>query len=71
MDSTIEQVTMTRCPQCKKVPHVWYERAAHGSRALYWVGCKVDGRLVGGVTRGAGIQMWDRYVANLKWQEGK
>jgi hypothetical protein len=71
MDSTIEAVKTERCPGCNKNPRVWYEQAAFGSRALYWVGCKNDGHLVGGIKRMAGVTMWNRYVAHWKWQKGK
>ncbi len=58
----------TVCPICLRPPHLWRETAKHGSRVLYWVGCRIDGKLVGAVQRGVAIQLWDRLVLRMKFE---
>jgi hypothetical protein len=56
------------CPQCRRKPDAWRERPAYGSRDLYWIGCRQDGRLAGGNTPAAAKQIWDRMVARWKFE---
>lgn len=65
MDSTTSLATKIKCPQCRRQPGSWYERAANGSRELFWIGCKVCGHLMGGTTQGNALQSWDRFV--VRW----
>ncbi len=56
------------CPECLQIPAVWRERPAHGSRELFWIGCKTDPRhLVGGASVAAAFMLWDRYVNRWKF----
>jgi hypothetical protein len=53
----------TKCPQCFHAPSLWRERPAHGSRELYWIGCKADGHLAGGNSQHIAVQNWNRLSA--------
>lgn len=55
------------CPQCRTKPAGWRERPAYGSRELYWIGCKTDGHLQGGITSLVALQNWSRFVARYKF----
>lgn len=56
-----------KCPQCYLPPVGWRERRAHNSRELYWIGCRRDGQLAGGLTRRIAIQNWNRMIARWKF----
>lgn len=58
----------TVCPICLRPPHVWYERAQYGSRELFWVGCKIDCKLVGAISRNVALQLWDRLAARMRYE---
>lgn len=51
------------CPVCGQVPNAWIEKPAHGSKRIYWIACRPDNILVGGITRTVAIQNWNREVA--------
>lgn len=56
-----------RCPECHFIPRGWWERPAHGSRELYWIGCKKCGHIAGGLCENVAIQNWLRLVATIKF----
>lgn len=58
---------ISNCPVCGKAPEKWHAKEAFHSRALYWIGCKQDGRMQGGVSQNAAIQSWNRDAAIVKW----
>ena len=54
------------CPVCQRPAVIWVEKPAHGSRELYWIGCRKDGLLEGGTREGAAVQNWNRRVADWR-----
>lgn len=68
MTDTITVAKKTPCPICLRVPHAWRERAQYGSRELFWVGCRVDSKLVGAITQGVALQLWERLAARLRYE---
>lgn len=63
-DSAIEAREV--CPECKLPPSAWRERPKFGSRELYWIGCRRDGHLTGGISHNTALQAWSRLVLRLK-----
>lgn len=60
-----------KCPTCEQTPVLWRERPAHGSREVYWIGCRYDGHLAGGNTANIAAQNWNRYVADYAFYHPK
>ena len=55
-----------QCPKCFRPSRIWRERPEHGSRELFWVGCKVCGQVAGGLSDNIARQNWTRLVERLK-----
>jgi hypothetical protein len=57
------------CPTCRRYPGRWHEKAAFNSRELWWIGCKEDGHLAGGITIGASIMQWNRMAVRIRMEK--
>lgn len=55
------------CPECRRVALGWREKPAHGSREMYWVGCRDCGHFAGGNTATIALVNWNRMAARLKF----
>ncbi len=58
------------CPKCHKQPEKWYEQMKHNSRELYWIGCRSDGILAGGISQGVAVTNWNRQAQRNKFAMG-
>lgn len=54
------------CPICGEPPERWVERPKYGSRKLFWIGCKTDDKLAGGISQAAAYQIWNRIVYHYR-----
>lgn len=59
-----------KCPKCLRMPEMWHERAAMGSRELFWVGCRKCGHIDGAISQPVVVELWNRYVNRFKFEQG-